>query len=67
MKGKAEKLFSLMKEQQTQGDLVNVYKYLMGRSKLNEGRLFSEILRIRGNGLKLEHRNLCLNTKKLLL
>lgn len=67
MRGEAERLFSLEKEEQTQGDLVNMYKYPMGRPKENGGRLFSAILRIRSNGHKLEHRRFCLNIRKLLL
>lgn len=67
MRGKAERLFSLEKEQQPRGDLVNVHKYLMGGSKQNEGRLFSEILRVRGKGLKVEHEKFCLIIKKFLM
>lgn len=35
MRGKTEGLFSLEKEQQTQGDLINMFKYLMGESEQN--------------------------------
>lgn len=40
-------------------DLINVYKYLMGRNEEEGDRLFSVVLRdrIRGNEHKLKHTN----------
>ena len=49
-----------------QGDLINLYKYVMGESKEEGARLISEVPsdRTRGNGHKLKHRRLPLNTRK---
>jgi len=47
------------------GDLVNAYKYLKARSQENGARFFTvmPIYRTRGNGHKLEHRNIHTNTR----
>ena len=59
-------LFSLGKRR-LRGDLINVYKYLMGGGRqIDESRLFSVVCssRTKSNGLKLEHRKSHTNMRK---
>jgi len=48
------------------GDLTNAYKYLKGRSQVDDAGLFSVMCsnRTRGSGHKLEHRKFYLNLRK---
>ena len=58
-------LFS-MGERLPRGDLINAYKYLKGRSQVDDAGLFSVMCsnRTRGSGHKLEHRKFYLNLRK---
>ena len=49
-------------KKKTEGDMINVYKYLKGSGRqMDEARLFSVVCRnrTRSNSLKLEHRKFC--------
>ena len=58
-------LFSL-KNRRLRGDLINVYKYLVGQSQVDGARLLSVVPsnRTRGNGHKLECKKFHLNMRK---
>ena len=53
-------------EEEAQGVLINVHKYLNGGLKEDEAKIFSVMAstRTRDVGNKLEHRRFSLNTKK---
>jgi len=58
-------LFSLDKRK-LRGDYISAYRYLVGRNQEDGAKLFSAVAsdRMRGNGSKLELRELHLSTRK---
>ena len=57
-----------LEERRPRQDLINAYKYLKGRTQVDEKRLFSAVPsdRTRSNRHKLEHKKFHMNTRKTL-
>ena len=64
--GLSELGFLSLEKRRLKRDLISVYKYMMGGCKEHAARLFSVVPSdgTRGNGHKLKHKRLHLNTRK---